>query len=721
MPVGKREIGRAFGLHGADKIALKAQLKVLIEAGSLHPAPGRTLSVTPAGESGALPRVGVLKVVAVDDEGVARAVLAGGNGSEAGPLVTLRERSPHHTPGKRQAKGRSSRALGEGDRVLARIEQRGSRAIGHVMKRLEPEPEAVLGVLQREGDGLILVPTDKRLRTTFAVPETAGASAGELVRAEPISRRRGWRATEARVTERLGDPLAQKSLSLIAIHARGLPDCFSAELLKAADKVSDMSIDDHVDRTDMPFIAIDPLGARDHDDAIWAESMEEGGWRIAVAIADVSWFVRPGSALDQEARKRGNSAYFPDRVVPMLPEALSGNACSLKAGRDRAALVCMMTLSAQGRLLSAGFERARICLAANVTYEEAQRQIDAGEGLVHDLLTPLWGAWRALCAARDARGPLEIDLPERIVRLNADGSVAAIEPRARLDAHRVVEDFMIAANVAAAQTLEKAASPCVYRVHEPPTRENLVALKDYLSSLDQPFALGQVVKPALFNRLLEQHRAEPWAEQLQQQVLRTQTQAYYGTENTGHFGLSLRSYAHFTSPIRRYSDLLVHRLLVRALRLGAGGMTDADLAELDRTSDHISMTERRAMEAERDTVDRYIALYMSAHVGAVMTGTIASVTRFGLFVRVQPSGADGLLPMASLGDERFDYFQEEQAIEGRSTGQRFTLGDTVQVRLLEAERLTGAIRFGLADSTGRDRSPRRSGPRRPPQSYKRRG
>ena len=442
-----------------------------------------------------------------------------------------------------------------------------------------------------------------------------------------------------------------------------------------------------------------------------------------IAIADVSYYVRPGSALDKEARKRGNSVYFPDRVIPMLPEVLSTDVCSLKSGEDRAAMVCHLKISPQGKLLKWRFSRAIVRIAEVMAYEEAQSRIDDKAG--DERLDNLWKAWGALWKAREVRDPLDLDLPERRVILDEEGGIKEIAIRERLDAHRVVEEFMIAANVAAAKALESKNSPVVYRVHEQPSREKLLALKEYLGTLDMKLAMGQVITPTLFNRFLKDVSDEQEKALLMEAVLRTQTQAYYGPDNQGHFGLSLGSYAHFTSPIRRYSDLLVHRALVDAFGLEQAkpkskipeksGLSDVDRDDLGKISEAISRTERRAMEAERDTIDRYVAAWLAGRVDETFETRITGVQNFGFFATIVGLGGDGLVPISTIGDEYFHYDEAAKALIGSDTGTRYETGQRLKMKLVEANPLTGALRFevpGGDASKAREGRPLRSGPKR---------
>jgi ribonuclease R len=709
-PAGKREIARAFGLTAQEKIALKALLKDMADEGLIDSAPGRAFH-----KMGGLPKVTVLRIS--DDGGNVWAVPERWE-AEGVPVPRLRVRE------------RSKRsALGVGDRILARTEEAGKGWIAHPMKQLAKGEELMLGVLRREGDRLWLEGVEKRERRQYQVSDVGDAEPGDLVLAEKAGR--PPRVT-ARVTQRLGDPFAPRSFSLIAIHEHDIPDRFAEEALEEAGRVAKQPLGDgREDLTDLPIIAIDPADARDHDDAVWAapddDPKNEGGWKAVVAIADVSFYVRPGSALDREARRRGNSVYFPDRVVPMLPEILSAEVCSLKTGEDRAALACHLQIAKDGTLKSWRFTRAVVRIAANIAYEDAQAIMDdkplpirgevggggvpqagspvdsphpnpspEGEGL-KAILSPLWSCWAALAKARDKREPLDLDLPERRVMLDEMGRILSVAPRERLDAHRLIEDYMIAANVAAAKALEAKKAPVMYRVHEPPAREKLVALKDYLETWGVKFALGQVIQPKTFNHILDKIGDVDFRPQVMEQVLRSQTQAYYAPENHGHFGLALGSYAHFTSPIRRYADLIVHRSLVAAYGLGPGGLTDDEAAGMERIGESISRLERRAMEAERDTIDRYVAAFLAEKVGELVETRITGVQNFGIFATVAGIGGDGLLPVRDLGSEYFRYDEAARKLVGEASGDEYAIGQVLQLRLAEANPVSGALRFELPE------------------------
>ena len=696
-PAGKREIARAFGLQGQEKIQLKAMLKDMAEEGLIDG------NRTAFHRMGGVPKVTVLRVIEIDD-GEAIAVPDSWTPDDAVPPPRIRLRA---------LKGRDS-ALRSGDRVLARTEEAGAGWIAHPMKRLPAAADQIMGVIELDGAGKAsLAPVDKRERNSTPVADLGGAEAGQLVLAEPVGRspRAG-----VKVTAVLGDPLAPRAFSLIAIHKHGIPFAFAPETLDEAELAAKLPLhaEAREDLRHLPIVAIDPSDARDHDDAIWAESDGAGGFRAVIAIADVSYYVRPGSSLDRDARKRGNSVYFPDRVVPMLPEVLSADVCSLRAGQDRAAMVCHVAFTAQGQVTAWRFTRAVVRIHEVIAYEEAQRRIDEDAG--DPQLTALWAAWRALAAARAARDPLALDLPERRVILDEAGKIKEIALRQSLDAHRVVEDFMITANVAAAKALEAKTAPVVYRIHEPPSREKLIALKDYLATFQKTLSLGQVITPTLFNRMLKDVADESEKAVIMEAVLRSQTQAFYGPRNAGHFGLALGSYAHFTSPIRRYSDLLVHRALVDGygLELPAptndlpahSGLSARDRDDLTRVSEAISQTERRAMMAERDTIDRYVAAWLSARVGEVFDCRVTGVQRFGLFATILGLGGDGLVPISILGDERFAYDEKAQVLEGERSGVRYGLGHRMRLRLAEANPLTGALKFEPEGSTGGRIEPR---------------
>ena len=743
-PAGKREIAKAFGLKGQEKIALKKRLKDMAEEGLID---GKR---TAYHRMGGVPKVTVLKIVAIEDgEPVAEPENWSPDTKEKPPRLMVKE-------SKKMA------ALKRGDRILARNEEteRGWRATP--IKKLPARTEGLMGVVEKDGSGNYwLAPVDKRVRESAPIGDVGEAKEGELVLAERMGKSA---RSKVKVVEVVGDPLAPKAFSLIAIAKHGIPHIFPQETIAEAERAVDLPLspDHREDLRDVPIVAIDPADARDHDDAIWAEPDGKGGYRAIIAIADVSYYVRPGGALDREARKRGNSVYFPDRVVPMLPEVLSADVCSLKQDVDRAAMACHIRIDAEGKVTEWRFTRAIVRLAKNIAYEDAQAIADnrfeplperggVGEGRTtpetsnthpsipslkggEDLprvLENLWGAWKLLFKARQARDPLDLELPERQVRLNDEGVIEEIAVRERLDAHRVVEDFMIAANVAAAKALEAKAAPVVYRVHEQPSREKLLAFREYLATQGKKFALGQVITPGIFNRMLKDIADPAEKALIMEAVLRSQTQAFYGPQNAGHFGLSLGSYAHFTSPIRRYADLLVHRALVDAYKLEqpepkidlpeTSGLSDRDKTALHQITDAISQTERRAMEAERDTIDRYVAAWLSGRVGETFDTRITGVQGFGFFATIEKLGGDGLVPVSTLGREYFSYDEKAQKLIGESSGTEYAVGDRLKLKLAEANALTGALKFEVPDSDGSGIEPRGNRVRAKKRTHQKRG
>ena len=718
-PAGKREIAKAFGLKGQEKIALKKRLKDMAEEGLID---GRK---TAYHQMGGVPKVTVLRVVEIDD-GELWAQPDNWNPDDGGKpprlLVMEGKQNPKRGGGRNSSRGMP--ALKTGDRILSRTEELGEAGSGKLraypIKKLPARTEGLMGVVEIDKAGKAwLAPVDKKVRNSSPISDLGGADAGELVFAEPAGR--SHRAG-LKVIEVVGDPLAPKAFSLIAIAKHGIPTTFPEEVMEEAQRAADLLLNDETreDLRDVPILAIDPADARDHDDAIWAEPdpENEGGFRAIVAIADVSYYVRPSGALDKEARKRGNSVYFPDRVVPMLPEILSADVCSLREGEDRAAMACHLRISAKGKITSHRFTRAIVRLTHNIAYEDAQAAID--DGTAGKELMDLWAAWKVLAEARTARDPLNLDLPERRVVLDDAGKIAEIAVRERLDAHRVVEDFMIAANVAAAKALESKTAPVVYRVHEQPSREKIIALRDYLATQDKVLAMGQVITPGIFNRFLTEVTDEQERALMMEAVLRSQTQAYYGPNNAGHFGLALGSYAHFTSPIRRYADLLVHRALVDAFKLEqpvpknglpeTSGLSPRDRDNLAAISDAISITERRAMEAERDTVDRYVAAWLSERVGEIFQTRITGVQGFGFFATIKDLGGDGLVPVSTLGREYFRYDEAAQALIGVDSGTRYEVGQRLDLKLGEANALTGALKFEIPDTQGGGIEPRGTRP-----------
>ncbi len=604
------------------------------------------------------------------------------------PLIFMRPEAP----------GRA--ALAPGERVLARLKPLGAgRYEGRTMRRLTEAPSRVLGVFRRGHGEDRLVPTDRRAKAEWIIPpgQDGGAAPGEIVLAEPMPHHQRFGLKPARVIERLGTMGDARSVSLIAIHTHDIPVEFPASAVEEAERANATPLGRRTDLRDIPLMTIDGEDARDFDDAVFAEpddSLAQGGFRLIVAIADVAHYVRPGSPLDHAARTRGNSVYFPDRVVPMLPEALSNGWCSLRPNEDRGCLFVELRIDAGGRKLAHRFGRGLMRSAARLTYTQTQQAHDAGDAADPGLpLHHLYAAYRALLEAREARGTLDLDLPERQVVLDRHGKVTSVVPRPRLDSHRLIEEFMILANVAAAEELERQHQSSMYRVHAPPSEEKLESLRGFLHTLDITLPPGDKLHPRDLDRVLRRIADTPEARLVNEVMLRSQSQAAYSPDNIGHFGLALPRYAHFTSPIRRYADLLVHRALIAGLRLGVGGLEAEEAARFPATADHITATERRAQLAEREALDRYLAAYMADKTGAHFAARISGVTRFALFVTVTESGASGIVPVSTLPDDYWQHDAREQTLTGRHTRQVFRLAQEVEVRLAEASPVTGGLVF----------------------------
>ena len=718
--VTKREIARAFGIKGPEKIQLKKILRELTEDGLL--AKDQSRALRPADR---LPNVQIIEYAGTDKDGdpMARPVNWKGDGDV--PTIYINEK-----------KGRRGSAMGTGDRALARlipIKDEPPVYRAEIIKMLHAAPSAILGVYQGSNEGGRILPTDKKNRDEYWVDrdDIAGAQDGELVAAEPVkSRSRSGGPKRARIKERYGDVASAKSISLIAIHAHDIPNKFPERVLRAADEAKPVALGKRTDLRDIALITIDPADARDHDDAIWAEadtdSENEGGWHVIVAIADVAHYVQPNTSLDREAVKRGNSCYFPDRVVPMLPEALSNDLCSLRPHEDRACLATHMWIDKQGKLLKHKFVRGIMRSHARLIYEQVQAAYDGQtdditEHLVEPVLNPLYDAFKILDTARQKRGALEIDLPERKPIIDDKGQVTNIVKRDRLDSHKLVEEFMILANVATAEALESKNSECVYRVHDKPDPTKIEAAGDFVSQLGYSITKGQTMTPSLMNGIIKKSVGSDEHDLINTLVLRCQCRAIYSPTNIGHFGLALDRYAHFTSPIRRYADLIVHRALVKAFNLGEGPLSEEEIARIDEISNHISETERHSMVAERDATDRFTALYLSENIGNEFAGRINSVTNFGLFVTLDESGADGIVPMRSLPDDYYIHDEDQHALIGERHGRVYRLSAPVTISLVEADPLKGSMVFKVLNKDGADipgfkkkplKRQQRNGPRR---------
>lgn len=717
--MGKRELSDAFAVKGEDRRALKALLNELEDEGLLARS-GRK-SFTPADRP---PESGMFELVEIDIDGEAW-VRACGREGLFGPKVAIApiRGAPAHP------------ALGLNERAICRTERIADGSyVARVIKKLgNSSAIKIVGVFHAgdrfTGQAGRVEPADKKNKGDLIIPaESRGeAKNGDLVACRLLPGR-GFGPKRAAIIDVFGRSDDPRAASILAIAAHGIPMGFEDDEIAQAEQALPASLDGRVDLRATPLITIDPEDARDHDDAVFAEADTDpsnpGGWKILIAIADVSYYVTPGSALDRGALMRGNSVYFPDRVVPMLPEALSTDLCSLKEGEERACLAVEIVITADGRKRRHRFMRGLMRSAASLTYGQAQAAIDGNldeqtAPILETIIKPLYGAYASLCVARDARSPLEIDSPERRIKIE-DGVVVAINLRERFDAHRLIEEMMIQANVAAAEALEAQHAALIYRIHDAPSAEKIAALADFLATVGLNWTKGEVPTPARFNRILALAKAGENAAVVNEVVLRSQAQAIYDPENIGHFGLNLTKYAHFTSPIRRYADLIVHRALIRAFGFGNDGLTDREIAKLPVIAEAITVLERRAMAAERDATDRYVASFLADKVGAEFEGRITGVTKFGLFVRLAESGADGLCPAARLGREFFFHDERSHALVGQESGGRFELGQIVTIRLVEAVPVTGGLLFDMLSRPipgkppGRGSMMRRANPSRRP-------
>ncbi|MGQ0566616.1 MAG: ribonuclease R [Gemmobacter sp.] len=705
----KHDIARAFGIKGsAARIELKRMLRELETEGTLA-REHRSWR-----DAGSLPPVSILEVTGPDAQGDlwARALEWQGDGAAPRILMVTRLTDP---------------AMGAGDRILARITETPGEPHSHegrLIRRIGAQPLRLIGIFRSEAEGGRIVPIAKGQDKEWRVGRdmTMGARDGELVEAEAAGPKR-LGLPQARIVARIGDPGAPRAVSLIAIHQHGIPDTFPDAVLAEAERATEPGPDHREDLRPLPLVTIDPVDARDRDDAVYAHPDTEpdnpGGHVLWVAIADVAHFVRPQSDLDREARRRGNSTYFPDRVVPMLPDRLSGDLCSLHGGVDRACLAVRMRLDAQGNKIGHRFTRGIMRSAASLHYAQAQAAQDGYPDditapLLDTVIKPLYAAYAALVLARERRQPLDLDLPERRIILSDAGVVLSVAFRERLDAHRLIEECMVLANVAAAETLIALKTPLLYRVHEEPSPEKLDALREVAQASGFTLAKGQVLKTSHLNRLLAQAQGTDHDELLNITTLRSMQQAYYNPQNFGHFGLALRNYAHFTSPIRRYSDLIVHRALIAGHGWGKDGLSPQDIEILEETATLISDAERRSMAAERDTTDRYLAAYLSDRVGQTFAGRVSGVQKFGLFVKLDETGADGLIPIRDVGREYFHFDPVGQTLMGSDTGLTIGIGARVTVRLAEAVPVTGGLLLELLELEERAlpgaTKTRRSGP-----------
>jgi ribonuclease R len=593
---------------------------------------------------------------------------------------------------------REMRSLLHGDRAVARVAglDRRGRPEGILVEVLERNTHQVVGRFFREGEIGLVVPENSRLHQQIIVPPEARSAAmhGQMVVVELVRQPDRHSAALGRVVEVLGEHMAPGMETDVAIRMYELPHAWPAaveeEVSAFGEHVSELAYRGREDLRRLPLVTIDGADARDFDDAVYCERRGKG-WRLLVAIADVSEYVAPGSALDGEARRRGNSVYFPDRVLPMLPEALSNGLCSINPRVDRLCMVCELSVSAAGSLRRARFFKAVMRSAARLVYEDVaaalagrSRALGRDAGLLPQL-SALQELYQALRSAREKRGAMDIDTVETRIIFGPERRIERILPAERTVAHRIIEECMIAANVAAARFLQDHGVPGVYRVHEGPTPDKLAELRAFLAELGLKLGGGKRPAPKHFAQVLEQAAARPDRHLIQTVMLRSLRQAIYSAECSGHFGLALDAYTHFTSPIRRYPDLIVHRAIRHVLEGRAVEKFAHAPAELSSFGEHCSMTERRADEATRDALEWLKCEFMQDKVGQVFQGLISGVVSFGVFVELESIYVQGLVHVTSLGDDYYHFDPVRHRLWGERTRQRYGLSDRVTVRVMRVD------------------------------------
>ena len=624
---------------------------------------------------------------------------------------------------------RQMRKLLHGDRAVARVigvDYRGRRE-GAVVEVLERNTETVVGRFCEERGTFFIVPDNKRINQDIMVPADGRgeARAGQIVIAELIEQPSSQGRPLGRIKEVLGEHMAPGMEVRIAIASHGIPidwpEAVLTEVSQYGETVPEEARQGRWDLRETPLVTIDGITARDFDDAVYCEQ-RGANWRLLVAIADVSWYVRPGAALDQEARKRGNSVYFPDRAIPMLPEALSNGLCSLNPAVDRLCMVCEMAFNAEGRMIRSRFAEAVMGSHARLTYDTAAAIVADRDPRVrkeYAALVPhldrLHNLYQVLRTAREQRGAMDFDTQETVIEYGADRKIERILPTERNDAHRLIEECMIAANVAAARFLQRHKMSGLYRIHEGPSEERLKKLRAFLGELGLGLSGGEKPTPRDYTRVLEGVKGRPDAHLIQTVMLRSLAQATYSPANAGHFGLALEAYAHFTSPIRRYPDLQVHRAIRHILDGGKGADFPYTQADLLGLGEHCSMTERRADEATRDAIEWLKCEFMLDKIGQIYDGVITGVTGFGLFVELSGVYVEGLIHVTALRNDYYQFDPVGQRLRGDRSGQIYRLGDSLRVRVVRVDLDERKIDFELVESGRREekpRSPRNRGPRK---------
>lgn len=591
-------------------------------------------------------------------------------------------------------------ALLHDDVVLAKesgVDNRGKRE-ARIARVIEPRSEPIVGRYFVEHGVSLVIPDDSRICHEIMIPSESvnGARQGHVVVVEIVQRPRKRVNPIGKIKEVLGEHMAPGMEIEMALRTFDIPHDWpkgvNKQVSHLTDQVPEEAKQGRIDLRQLPLVTIDGEDARDFDDAVFCEPLDEGGWTLWVAIADVSYYVRTGTALDQEAQARGNSVYFPEQVIPMLPEVLSNGLCSLNPEVDRLCMVCEMTVSARGKLQDYHFYEAVMNSKARLTYTKVGDILDGdpqlnkryAEHVPH--LRNLHDMYRALKRSRNKRGAIEFETQESKFVFNAQRKIDHIIPVVRNDAHKLIEECMILANVSAAQFLEKNNAPALYRIHDEPNEDRLTSFTSYLKEVGIGHRIGSEAKPQDFTDLVSKIQGRPDQELIQTMLLRSMKQAVYDNDNIGHFGLALEAYAHFTSPIRRYPDLVVHRAIKAVLNKQANkksqtGGKSYSADEVEALGEQCSMTERRADDATRDVADWLKCEFMLDHVGDVFDGVIASVTGFGFFVRLSEFHIDGLVHISSLENDYYHFDEIKQCLVGEAMGKRYRLGDALQVKV----------------------------------------
>ncbi len=594
---------------------------------------------------------------------------------------------------------REMRVVLHGDKAIARITgtDRRGRKEGAIVEVIQHGNERIVGRLIADAGLFYLIPNNRRISQDILIPpsELMDAQNGQIVEIEITEHPNKHRSPLGKVVNVLGDHMAPGMEIDIALRAFDLPHVWPIDVIQQAeqfgDEIPSSAIDGRLDLRTLPLVTIDGEDARDFDDAVYAEKLNSGNWKLWVAIADVSYYVEPNSALDKEAHQRGTSVYFPSQVIPMLPEALSNGLCSLNPKVDRLCMVCEMVINTDGELESYQFHQAVMNSKARLTYTDVAAMLVNGDTTLRQKynailpgLESMYDLFKVMLKAREKRGAIDFALTETQFIFDDNRKLNSIIPRERNDAHRLIEEFMVAANVAAARYLLSQQLPTLFRVHESPSEEKLAGLREFLGELGLSIGGGSEPTPAHYAELLQKAKQRPDAHLIQTVMLRSLKQAVYSPDNAGHFGLALDAYAHFTSPIRRYPDLLVHRAIRHAITKGNKDwpLSHENMLQL---GEHCSMTSRRADEATRDVSDWLKCEFMQNRVGETHSGIISGVTGFGLFVELDDMYIEGLVHVTSLKNDYYQFDAAAHRLTGERTRKTYRLGDKIEVKVVRVD------------------------------------